>query len=78
MAGGRASNDYGDPVVRSNRMHRPGIIANHALHWTSSVIVLGITAYFIAKFSNNTHLVYWICVVGAHTTRVRTSVADSV
>ncbi|EKG16271.1 hypothetical protein MPH_06525 [Macrophomina phaseolina MS6] len=43
-------------------MHRPAILMNHALHWASSIIVMSIAAYFIARFSHNTHLVYWICV----------------
>jgi len=62
MARGHATNDYGSPAVRSNRVHRPAIAANHAVHWISSIIVLGIAAYFIAKFSHNTHLVYWVTV----------------
>lgn len=63
MARGHTANDYGSPVHRSNRMHRPAILMNHALHWASSIIVMSIAAYFIARFSHNTHLVYWICVV---------------
>jgi hypothetical protein len=63
MARGHATNDYGNVAERSNRMHRPAIIANHALHWASSVIVMSIAAYFIDKFSHNTHLVYWISLV---------------
>jgi len=62
MARGHDANDYGSPADRSNRMHRPAILANHALHWTSSLIVMSIAAYFIANFSRDTHLVYWICV----------------
>jgi len=62
MARGHATNDYGSPAVRSNRLHRPAILANHAVHWISSIIVLGISAYFIAKFTHNTHLVYWVTV----------------
>jgi hypothetical protein len=66
MAREHVTNDYGSPAVRSNRLHRPAIFANHALHWVSSIIVLGIAAYFIAKFSHNTHLVYWISVVSSN------------
>jgi len=58
--GGAATNDYGAPAGRSNRAHRPAILANHGLHWISSVIVLGISAYFIANYGHNTHLIYWI------------------
>jgi len=54
------TNDYGTPAVKSNKMHRPAITANHALHWISSLIVLGISAYFIHKFHHNTHLIYWV------------------
>jgi len=57
-----AANDYGGPVNRSDRMLRPAMLVNHALHWASSIIVMSISAYFIAKFSHNTHLIYWICV----------------
>jgi len=62
MARGHDANDYGRPAYRSNRMHRPAILANHAIHWASSLIVMSIAAYFIAKFSRDAHLVYWICV----------------
>jgi len=60
MARGNVVNDYGTTAGRSNRVHRPAIFANHALHFASSIIVLGIAAYFIHKYSHNTHLVYWI------------------
>lgn len=56
-------NDYGAPAVRSNKLHRPLLAANHALHLISSVIVLGISAYFINKYTHNTHLVYWVALV---------------
>jgi len=62
MARGHATNDYGTPADRSNRAHRPAILANHLLHWASSLIVLGIAAYFINQFSTNTHLTYWITI----------------
>ncbi|KZM22164.1 uncharacterized protein EKO05_0003797 [Ascochyta rabiei] len=54
--------DYGAPALRSNKLHRPLIAANHALHLISSLIVLGISGYFINKFTHNTHLVYWIAL----------------
>jgi len=57
-----ATNDYGTPAGRSNRAHRPAILANHWLHWISSLIVLGISAYFIAHYSHSTHLVYWVTI----------------
>ncbi|KAF1349484.1 hypothetical protein EJ07DRAFT_139910 [Lizonia empirigonia] len=69
MAFGRRTNaapapatDYGAPAVRSNRLHRPLLAANHALHLISSLIVLGISAYFIHKYTRNTHLVYWVAL----------------
>jgi len=62
MARGQTTNDYGSPAVGSNRLHRPAILANLALHWLSTIIILGIAAYFIAKFSHSTHLVYWVSV----------------
>lgn len=63
MARGHTTNDYGTAVKQSARWLRPAILANHALHWISSVIVLSIAAYFIDKFSHNTHLVYWVTIV---------------
>lgn len=62
MARGRTGTDYGTAVNRSNKMHRPLILANHVLHWISSLIVMSIAAYFISKFSDNTHLRYWVAV----------------
>ncbi|KAI8933800.1 hypothetical protein NX059_009507 [Plenodomus lindquistii] len=64
-----ANNDYGAPVTedRSNKLYRPLIMANHVLHWISSIIVLGISAYFIDKFSHNTHLIYWVTVAAIDT-----------
>ncbi|KAJ4988141.1 hypothetical protein SVAN01_06393 [Stagonosporopsis vannaccii] len=56
------ANDYGAPAVRSNRLHRPLLVANHALHIASSIIVLGITAYFINKYTHNTHLRYLVAL----------------
>ncbi|KAF2193126.1 hypothetical protein K469DRAFT_619719 [Zopfia rhizophila CBS 207.26] len=48
-------------------MLRPAILANHFLHWASSVIVMSITAYFIAHFARNQHLIYWITVAAVDT-----------
>jgi len=62
MASEPVATDFGTPVSRLNRVHRPAILANHALHLISSIIVLGIAAYFINEYSNNTHLVYWISI----------------
>jgi len=64
---GHAAEDYGTPAARSNRLHRPAILANHALHWISSVIVLSISAYFIHKFTHNTHLRYWVSIAAIDT-----------
>jgi hypothetical protein len=72
MAFGRSTNadrtaapgtDYGTPAVRSNKLHRPLLAANHALHTISSIIVLGISAYFINDYTHNTHLRYWVALV---------------
>lgn len=57
------ANDYGAPAVRSNKLHRPLLAANHALHTISSLIVLGISAYFINEYTHNTHLRYWVALV---------------
>ncbi|CAO2658043.1 Nn.00g073030.m01.CDS01 [Neocucurbitaria sp. VM-36] len=56
--------DYGAPVSRSNRMHRPLLLAIHLLHWISSIIVMSIAAYFISKYKSrrNTHLIYWVSI----------------
>jgi len=67
MARKYAANDYGIPADRSNRIHRPAILANHLLHWVSSLIVLGIAAYFIHHFDANTHLIYWIVIAAIDT-----------
>lgn len=62
MARTRHSNDYGTEVGRSNRLLRPSILANHVLHWISSVIVMSIAAYFIANYPHNVHLRYWVAI----------------
>lgn len=59
------ANDYGAPAVRSHKLHRPLLTATHALHIISSIIVLGITAYFIDNYTHNTHLRYWVALVRA-------------
>jgi len=56
------TNDYGTSAGRSNRAHRPAILANHWLHWISSLIVLGISGYFIHNYNHSTHLVYWVVI----------------
>ncbi|ETI22101.1 hypothetical protein G647_06172 [Cladophialophora carrionii CBS 160.54] len=61
-ATGAPTSDYGSPARRSNPALRPAILANHWLHWISSIIVLGISAYFIAHYNHNTHLVYWVTI----------------
>ncbi|KAF2276390.1 uncharacterized protein EI97DRAFT_458326 [Westerdykella ornata] len=68
MARVHATNDYGTAAApRSNKLHRPLILANHFLHWSSSVIVMSISAYFVAKFSHNTHLIYWLTIAAIDT-----------
>jgi len=62
MAPGNTVNDYGAPSTHSSKILRPLILANHALHWISSIIVMSIAAYFIAHYRHNTHLRYWISV----------------
>jgi CDP-diglyceride synthetase len=56
------ASDYGTAAGTSNKMHRPAILANHILHWISSLIVMSIAAYFISAFSHNTHIIYWVTV----------------
>ncbi|KAH7339249.1 hypothetical protein BKA66DRAFT_581767 [Pyrenochaeta sp. MPI-SDFR-AT-0127] len=56
MARGHNANDYGAPATRSNKLHRPLIIANHVLHFISSIIIMSIAAYFIHNFNKNTYL----------------------
>jgi hypothetical protein len=60
--------DYGTATGTTNKLHRPAIMANHVLHWISSLIVMSIAAYFISAFANNTHMVYWLTIVSAHAT----------
>jgi len=62
MARDHGTNDYGTSSVRSHPAHRPAILVNHAFHWLSALIVLGISAYFIHKFGSNTHLRYWVAL----------------
>ncbi|KAH8728315.1 hypothetical protein GQ44DRAFT_757278 [Phaeosphaeriaceae sp. PMI808] len=57
-----ANTDYGTATPRSNKLHRPLIIANNALHFVSSIIVMSIAAYFIKNYGHNTHLVYWVSI----------------
>jgi hypothetical protein len=61
-----ANNDYGTTAGSPNKMLRPLILANHVLHWISSLIVMSIAAYFIAHFSHNVHLRYWVAIVSVH------------
>ncbi|KAJ4366291.1 hypothetical protein N0V83_007927 [Neocucurbitaria cava] len=62
--GHHRNTDYGAPVDRSDKMHRPLLLANHILHWISSLIVMSIAAYFISKYHSrrNTHLIYWVTI----------------
>src|SRR5689334_17886395 len=63
MARRHNANDYGAPAARSNKLHRPLLLANNVLHFISTLIVMSIAAYFIHKFKKNTHLVYWVTIV---------------
>jgi hypothetical protein len=67
MARNHATNDYGVASPRARRVHRAAMAANHALHWISSIVVLGISAYFIHEFANSVHLVYWVTIVSIPT-----------
>ena len=46
-------------------MLRLATLLNHWLHWISAIIVMSIAAYFIAKFSTNTHITYWVTIVSS-------------
>lgn len=62
MARTHHTNDYGSSApTRSNRL-RPAILANHVLHWISSIIVMSIAAYFIANWPHNVHIRFWVSV----------------
>jgi len=37
------------------------------MQWSSAVIVLGITAYYVDKHSHGTHLIYWLCIAAIST-----------
>ena len=56
-----STNDYGTPAARTSTM-RPVLMANHAFHFISSIIVLGISAYLINAYTSNTHLRYWVAL----------------
>ncbi|KAF2202510.1 hypothetical protein GQ43DRAFT_368984 [Delitschia confertaspora ATCC 74209] len=45
-----------------SRILRPAILANHFLHWASSLIVMSIAAYFIAHWRRDQHLIYWVTI----------------
>ncbi|KAH6643007.1 hypothetical protein C7974DRAFT_303538 [Boeremia exigua] len=60
-------NDYGAPTPRANKLLRPLLAANHVLHIISSIIVLGISAYFINEYTHNTHLRYWVALAAIDT-----------
>jgi hypothetical protein len=57
--------DYGaaNTAQRSNSLHRPLTLANHVLHWISSLIVMSIAAYLISQYRHNVHMRYWLAVV---------------
>jgi hypothetical protein len=60
------TSEYGR-TKQPSKLLRMGILANHWLHWISSVIVLSIAAYFIANYTPNTHLIYWVSVAAVDT-----------
>lgn len=62
MARTHHSNDYGSSAPARSNSLRPAILANHVLHWVSSIIVMSIAAYFIAKWPHNAHLRYWVSI----------------
>jgi len=62
-----ATNDYGTSGVPATRSSRPARLATYALHLVSSLIVLGISAYFVANFEHTTHLLYWVSVATVST-----------
>jgi hypothetical protein len=45
---------------------RTALTATHALHWASSVIVLGIAAWLVAKYPTNVHMGFWVGLVCTH------------
>jgi hypothetical protein len=65
------TNDDAPVRIRSNRLHRPLLMAAYALHFISSAIVLSIAMYFLSKIKevfdreNHTHglILYWTIVV---------------
>jgi hypothetical protein len=69
-----ANTDYGATTTpaREGKLHRPLILASHALHLISSLIVMSIAAYFIAKHRDSTHLRYWVALVSLITSVLRT------
>ena len=53
---------YGNTVNRPSGLTRMATILNRWLHFVSVSIVLGIAAYFIAQYTDNTHLVFWLTI----------------
>jgi hypothetical protein len=58
-----AATDYGTNPRPTNKLHRPLTLANHVLHWISSLIVMSIAAYLISKYRHNVHMRYWVALV---------------
>jgi hypothetical protein len=56
------TNDYGVHIPKPSGLLRISTVANTWLHFSSTVIVLGISAYFINNYTDNTHLVFWLTI----------------
>jgi hypothetical protein len=65
VAHNSATTDYGATTSQrpANKLHRPLTLANHVLHWISSLIVMSIAAYLISKYRHNVHMRYWVALV---------------
>jgi hypothetical protein len=65
VAHNSATTDYGATTSPrpANKLHRPLTLANHVLHWISSLIVMSIAAYLISKYRHNVHMRYWVALV---------------
>jgi hypothetical protein len=56
------TNDYGVHIPKPSSLLRLSTLLTTWLHFSSTVIVLGISAYFINTYTDNTHLVFWLTI----------------
>lgn len=48
------------------RVMRPLLLVTRFMQWSSAVIVLGITSYYVHEFPHGAHLTYWLSIVSSY------------